>query len=137
MNIKNSMTVIKSIISYALPLIFAACSKKDISAGSSSTNKPTASFSYAILNPYNLPLNIACSNSSQYATSYSWDFGDGSKSTDSLPAHTYTTGGIYTITLITSNTLGSDTATQQIRVSPYPQSYTAFDGTVYSLNAWE
>ena len=33
-------------------------------------------------------------------TAYQWDFGDGSTSTASNPTHTYTAGGLYTITLI-------------------------------------
>lgn len=33
-------------------------------------------------------------------TSFHWDFGDGTSSTDPNPTHTYTDGGIYTITLI-------------------------------------
>ncbi len=35
-------------------------------------------------------------------TSFHWDFGDGTTSTQSDPTHTYNTGGIYTVTLIAS-----------------------------------
>lgn len=44
-------------------------------------------------------------------TSWSWDFGDGGTSTDASPTHTYTNGGIYSVTLIVSNAIGSDTLT--------------------------
>jgi len=50
-------------------------------------------------------------NFSEHATSYSWDFGDGSTSIDVRPEHTYTKDGSYTITLIASNEFNcSDTA---------------------------
>jgi len=101
-------------------------------------NKPLATFSYNILNPYNLPLNIECVNATTFhATSYLWNFGDGDTSTKAAPTHTYTKGGIYTITLTATNSGGSSTTTLDVRVSPYPITYKAFDGTTYNLNAWE
>ncbi|MDD5189265.1 MAG: NosD domain-containing protein, partial [Methanoregula sp.] len=41
-------------------------------------------------------------------TSYAWDFGDGTTSTDKNPSHTYTTGGTYTVNLIVTGPGGSD-----------------------------
>lgn len=41
---------------------------------------------------------------------YSWDFGDGNTSSDIAPVHIYQNPGDYTITLIVSNELGSDTS---------------------------
>lgn len=38
-----------------------------------------------------------------------WDFGDGSSSTDANPQHTYDTLGQYAVSLIVSNSFGSDT----------------------------
>jgi PKD repeat protein len=49
------------------------------------------------------PFNAIFTNTSTGATSYSWDFGDGSVSTGANPSHTYTTSGIYTVTLIATN----------------------------------
>ncbi len=55
------------------------------------------------------------SNLSCCANSYLWDFGDGTPtSTLTSPAHTYTTFINYTVTLIASNGVQSDTATQVI-----------------------
>jgi PKD repeat protein len=48
------------------------------------------------------------------ATTYTWDFGDGSTSTLVAPTHNYTTGGIYTVKLIVSNGSCSDTTTKSI-----------------------
>ena len=42
-------------------------------------------------------------NTSTNATSYSWDFGDGSTSTDSNPWNEYTSSGSYTVQLIASS----------------------------------
>ncbi len=99
-------------------------------------NKPKASFTYTVTNPYNLPLNIACNNTSTGGTTYTFNYGDGSASTTST-THTYTAGGIYTIKLVASSSVGSDSTTQTIKVSPYLQAYTSFDGKSYNLYTWE
>ncbi|UEG49802.1 PKD domain-containing protein [Ferruginibacter lapsinanis] len=59
------------------------------------------------------PVTINFQNTSTGTGSltYQWNFGDGSTSTEESPLHTYTTGGSYTVRLITTNTSGcSDTA---------------------------
>ncbi|MFM9007457.1 MAG: PKD domain-containing protein, partial [Bacteroidota bacterium] len=69
------------------------------------------------------PLTIDFSNNSYgLPTSYFWDFGDGTFSTDSLPPpHVYTTDSTistYVITLIAYNACGSDTLRDTITVLP-------------------
>jgi PKD repeat protein len=49
--------------------------------------------------------------STNIPTSWSWDFGDGTTSTDQSPSHTYATSGIYTVSLTVTNSAGSDTQT--------------------------
>ncbi|OPY39265.1 MAG: PKD domain protein [Methanoregula sp. PtaU1.Bin051] len=55
-------------------------------------------------------------------TAWSWNFGDGSTSTDQNPKHTYTTNGIYTVALTASNANGGDTDTKEqyinVRMGP-------------------
>lgn len=51
-------------------------------------------------------------NSVGDVTSWVWDFGDGSSSTDQNPTHTYTTNGIYTVSLSAAGQYGSDTYTR-------------------------
>ncbi len=52
------------------------------------------------------------STSTNYPTSYSWNFGDGTpNSTQQNPVHQYTTAGTYTATLTVTNQWGSTTST--------------------------
>ncbi len=89
--------------------------------------------------------------------SYSWNFGDGSTSTQQAPVHTFSTSGIYNVCLIISNTSGClDTFCRNITVTvpsscsytptgnpglyPSPASFPciisgqAFSGTIYFEN---
>lgn len=47
-------------------------------------------------------------NDSRYATTYLWDFGDGTQSTDFQPVHMYQEPGLYTITLTATNEYGCE-----------------------------
>lgn len=56
-------------------------------------------------------------NLSRYATSYLWDFGDNTTSTERYPGeHFYTSIGDYTVTLITQNYCCTDTVSVNISV---------------------
>lgn len=55
---------------------------------------PIANFSYM-----NSTFDVDFTNTSQNGISYSWDFGDGSNSTDANPIHTYAVTGNYNVTL--------------------------------------
>lgn len=57
------------------------------------------------------PLAYAFSNRSANASRYEWDFGDGSRSTDANPAHTYAGAGIFNVVLTAIRTNGCQTAT--------------------------
>jgi PKD repeat protein len=46
----------------------------------------------------------------------SWDFGDGSTSTETNPLHDYAAAGTYTVTLTVTNTAGSDMAANAVTV---------------------
>ena len=58
-------------------------------------------------------------NSTNIPTSWSWDFGDGTTNNLQSPSHTYGTDGIYTVSLTSTNSFGSntDTKTNYIEVS--------------------
>ncbi len=53
------------------------------------------------------PLNVQFRDNSQNAVSHSWDFGDGSSSTDQAPLHVYAGGGTYSVKLTVTNTDGA------------------------------
>lgn len=48
------------------------------------------------------------------ADQWLWDFGDGETSTEKNPVHVYENGGVYTIKLTASNSVGSAEATSQV-----------------------
>ena len=64
---------------------------------------PAASFSASADEADFLTINFT--NTSVSATDYSWDFGDGSTSTERNPSHTYAEVGDYTVSLLASDKL--------------------------------
>ena len=61
--------------------------------------------------------DITLTNESSFATSYLWDFGDGTTSTEANPTHTYAGNGTYTIALTATNSFGSSTITHEVEIS--------------------
>lgn len=57
---------------------------------------PTAGFSYLAGTGIN---EVICTNTSKFADTYLWDFGDGFTTTVQHPKHSYANNGTYTITL--------------------------------------
>ena len=84
-------------------------------------NIPSASFTKSIDS-----LTVTFTNTSVGATSAFWDFGDGNTSTMTHPVHTYAMGGVYTVSLTSSNDCGTTTATQTVTLTAPPSaSFTA------------
>lgn len=62
---------------------------------------------------------VAFTNNSTDATTYEWDFGDGSNSTEANPTYRYYTSGAYTVVLSATNEKGkTKTISQIINVTP-------------------
>ncbi len=59
-------------------------------------------------------LTVTLSNQSQNTDSVLWDFGDGTTDTVFNPVYTYSSTGIYTVTLISFNQCGADTFIQTV-----------------------
>ena len=59
---------------------------------------------------------IAFSNQSTGASIWAWDFGDGNRSMDAQPIHTYTQDGTYSVSLIASNGICTDAVLDTIKV---------------------
>jgi len=77
--------------------------------------------------------SIACQNQSLHHTTQTWDFGDGTTSTDVNPLHFYTSPGTYQVKLIVSNSSCSDSGTVVITMEFCPVA--DFDFTVEQLTA--
>ncbi|MFN8243995.1 MAG: PKD domain-containing protein [Ferruginibacter sp.] len=111
--------------------------------------KPTSAFNAIDTAACRPPLTVNFMNGSLLpGYSYQWDFGDGNTSTQASPTHTYTSSGLFTVTLITTNFTGcSDTLKRisyikiqppQVTIDNLPQSYCApltwqFTSTVNSV----
>jgi len=68
-----------------------------------------------------VPLTLTFVNYSQNATSWVWNFGDGSPNSTSLnPTHTFVNPGVYQMYLAVQNNFGVDTAFATIVVYPKP-----------------
>lgn len=63
---------------------------------------------------------VAFTNNSGNANSFLWDFGDGNTSMDQNPVHTYSTDGVYTVTLTSTNGCGNDVVTQTLTIISLP-----------------
>lgn len=80
-----------------------------------------------------LPLTVNFTNTSTFATTYLWNFGDGNTSTEINPIHDFNTPGVFNTLLIAYNDAGcSDTAVIQITVDSC--NYTMSIPNVFSPN---
>lgn len=93
----------------ALILFFASCEKED------PIEPPTADIFRSIVGK-----QVAFTALTLNADQWSWDFGDGQTSQERNPVHVYEAGGIYTIKLVASNSLGSAEATTQVSLDLTP-----------------
>ena len=91
--------------------LFGTCSEEVIQTtnawyavgvGGLFNNAVVASFNVSNNFFCSIPSNISFTNTSLNASSFHWDFGDGSTSTLQSPTHTYSAAGNYTVTLIAS-----------------------------------
>lgn len=89
--------------------------------------KPTISFSSNITSGCGTPL-VNFINNTTNATSYSWNFGDGSPASSvTAPSHTYNSTGTYTVTLTATSSSGcTSTSTQSAMITVHPQPLSSF-----------
>ncbi len=107
---KNAM-----VIAFALAMIFILC-------GSASATAPSSNFSSNTTNGYS-PLSVQFKDTSAgNPTSWSWDFGDGTTSTQQNPKHTYSAVGAYTVKLTASNADGSSNLTKKNYITAWNKS---------------
>lgn len=95
-----------------------------IGTGSTSVNavvnlSPDARFTADPFLTTNLTPTIHFTDQSTNATTWFWDFGDNSTSVVQHPVHTYTSTGIFTVKLITTNAAGCiDSVIHEVRIDP-------------------
>lgn len=70
-------------------------------------------------------------NESEGGSSYVWDFGDGNRSSEFNPSHTYENAGSYFVELTTSN--ADSSCLDSLRLGPY---VVTDDGKTYAANAF-
>lgn len=88
------------------------------------------------------PLTVTFTDESKFASSWSWDFGDGSEvSTEQNPTHTYANPGTYTVELTATNAQGTSvgTKTDFIKVNEkptLPEGEMIYGGNMEDPNLW-
>jgi PKD repeat protein len=80
------------------------------------------------------PLEINFQNNSQFATSYVWDFGNGSTSFKANPTFTYYESGTYAVTLTVFGPGGTESITHLVEVKITPNAYTTVAPTYVFAN---
>lgn len=80
------------------------------------TVRPTANFAHSNVTSCNGHIDFT-DLSQNLPMNWSWNFGNGQTATNSNPSIDYGTSGNYTVTLIVSNPIGSDTFTQVLNVN--------------------
>jgi PKD repeat protein len=98
----------------ALTVIVSSCKKDPVPVASftfTGDNKPT-------------PCIVSFSNTSTDASTYLWNFGDGTSSTDQNPTHTFTNpqGATFTVSFTATGKGGSNSATKNLTIQPQPTS---------------
>ena len=92
------------------------CSSSENEDSTTTTTTPAAAFSFTSTN-LTAPATVVFENKSTNATSYVWDFGDGSSnSVDKNPSHTFNSPGTYTIELLVTGQAGTSINTQTIQI---------------------
>ena len=81
---------------------------------------------------FDLDESIQFTNASENADSYSWDFGDGTKSNEKDPVKGYTPSGIFTITLKAVGSGGTGTFSRDITITD-PNENTGSDKELYFI----
>lgn len=86
---------------------------------------PSASFGYTTAHPF----KVIFTNTSKKATSYIWDFGDGTTSKEENPSHRYNSKGVYKVTLTARRGDYSDKYSANITIEAPTKCYAT--GIVY------
>ncbi len=125
----NVSTLANPVHTYADPGTFKIVQTINVGSCSDSISQsviirptpPVASFE--VPGPGCTPRQLQFTNTSKYANSYLWDFGDGSISTKKDPIYTYFEDGTYAVTLTVSGPGGSDSYKADLTIWPTPAAF--------------
>ena len=127
---------------YALPGVYNVTLTVTNAGGSSSTKKtdyitvnavtPVAAFTANETSVTTSSSIQFTDTSTHYPTSWFWEFGDGTTSTEQNPTHTYTAPGIYTVKLAAINSAGFDTEEKTNYITAYITPVANFTATTTS-----
>jgi hypothetical protein len=95
---------------------------------------PTADFSWSPHAPEPGHPTHLVDTSIGSVSSWQWDFGDGSGSTNPFPAHTWSAAGDYAVTLTVDGPFGGDSVTKSITVEPRVEGFRRI--TDPGINTW-
>ncbi|MBM1105120.1 PKD domain-containing protein [Aurantibacter crassamenti] len=113
MNISNAKVLLGSLVCFLL--VLNSCSSDD------DRTVESIPFTADIFQSIN-GKRVAFQGLTNNATSWNWDFGDGTTSTDKNPIHAYAEGGYYTAVLTAADAAGSSIVKQvelAIEITPY------------------
>ncbi len=106
-----------------------------VNDGNTGPGAPTANFTASPTSGC-APLTVNFTDQSTGdITSWSWDFGDGTTSTEQNPTHTYNSAGTYTVSLTVTGPGGSDTETKVDYITVSEPPVADFVGSPTSGNA--
>jgi PKD repeat protein len=120
-----SSTEQNPVVVYNAPGVYSVVLTVSNAAGSNTSTQtdyitvgtgPAAGFSATVA-----AATATFANSSTGATTYAWDFGDNTSSTDANPTHTYAADGQYTVVLTATNNCGTSTFTQTVSIITNPE----------------
>ncbi len=119
-----SILITQPLTAYTVRLIadnFFGCMPDTFSLSFNSRTKPGAAFTVNDTLGCSGNLNVAVTNHTVRANSYTWDWGDATPQTSfTNPTHLYNTLGQYTISLVASDGTCKDTAYKTVYVSQKP-----------------
>lgn len=119
----KKITAIKiSLLISSGTVLFYSCKKNEekVIPNSSFTSEKS---SYYLTEP------VSFKNTSTNASTFQWDFGDNSTSTDANPSHSYQSSGVYTVKL----NAGTSTFQKKIKINTGAYSYQVKNETTISL----
>lgn len=110
-------------------ITFDAASERILHSNLILETPPTASFTVSAPSgpaPHSVTVNATASTSTSPISEYHWDFGDGNTATGVSASHTYATEGVYSISLVITNTAGNRSFAERTVVAGYRYPVAAF-----------